>query len=91
MRIKLYLDEDAMDRDLADALRQRGVDVLTAFEAGMIERPDQEHLALAAAQGRVLYSFNVGDFAVLHHDFLSQGKHHAGLVLAQQQRFSVGE
>ena len=28
MRIKLYLDEDAMDRDLADALRQRGVDVV---------------------------------------------------------------
>ena len=40
MRIKLYLDEDAMDKDLAEALRQRGVDVLTALKAGMIECPD---------------------------------------------------
>ena len=91
MRSKLYLDEDAMDKDLAEALRQRGVDVLTALEAGMIERPDPEHLKFAAAQGRVLYSFNVGDFAALHYDFMAHGKHHAGIVLAQQQRFSVGE
>ncbi len=91
MRIKLYLDEDAMDKDLAEALRQRGVDVLTALEANMIERPDAEHLGFAASQQRVLYSFNVGDFAALHHDFLSKGRHHAGIVLARQQRFSLGE
>ncbi len=91
MRIKLYLDEDAMDRDLAEALRQRGVDVLTALEADMIERPDLEHLEFAASQQRVLYSFNVGDFAALHHDFLTNGKHHAGIVLARQQRFGLGE
>jgi len=91
MRIKLYLDEDAMDKDLAEALRQRGVDVLTALKAGMIERPDAEHLEFAASQQRVLYSFNVGDFAALHHGFLSNGRHHAGIVLARQQRFSLGE
>ena len=91
MRIKLYLDEDAMDRDLAEALRQRGVNVLTALEAGMIERPDKEHLKLAASEARVLYSFNVGDFAALHLDFLTNGKHHAGIILARQQRFSLGE
>jgi len=91
MRIKLYLDEDAMDRDLAEALRQRGVDVLTALEADMIERPDAAHLEFAAEQERVLYSFNVGDFAALHHEFLSDGKHHAGIVLARQQRFGLGE
>jgi hypothetical protein len=91
MRIKLYLDEDAMDRDLAEALRRRGVDVLTALEAEMIARPDKEHLEFAALQERVLYSFNVGDFAALHQEFLSGGKHHAGIVLAQQQRFNLGE
>lgn len=91
MRIKLYLDEDAMDRDLAEALRQRGVDVLTALEAGMIERPDIEHLEFAASQSRVLYSFNVGDFAALHRDFLTGGDHHAGIILARQQRLGLGE
>ena len=33
--IKLYLDEDALDRDLVKALRSRSVDVLTAQEAGL--------------------------------------------------------
>ena len=40
MRIRLYLDEDTMDKALVSALRARGVDVLTAQEATMIERPD---------------------------------------------------
>jgi hypothetical protein len=37
--LRLYFDEDAMDDALAKALRVRGVDVLTAFEAGMIKAP----------------------------------------------------
>lgn len=67
MRIKLYLDEDAMDSDLANALRLRGVDVLTALDAGMIARTDQDHLKFATLRERVLYTFNVADFAALHH------------------------
>ena len=34
MQIRLYLDEDAMDGDVVEALRTRGVNVLTAEEAG---------------------------------------------------------
>jgi hypothetical protein len=60
--IRLYLDEDAVDRDLVRALRARGVDVLTAQEAGLIEHDDEAHLEYATAQGRVLYGFNVGDY-----------------------------
>ncbi len=91
MTIRLYVDEDAMDKDLVRALRARGIDVLTALEAGMIERDDSEHLDYATAQGRVLYSFNVGDFYRLHIAYLAEGKSHAGLILARQQRYSVGE
>lgn len=80
-----------MDRDLVQALRARGVDVLTALEAGKIERADSEHLDHATAQGRVLYSFNVGDFYRLHTAFLTEGKSHAGMILARQQGYSVGE
>jgi len=39
--IRLYIDEDAMDKDLVQALRARGVDVMTALDAGMIERSDE--------------------------------------------------
>ena len=58
MTIRIYVDEDAMDRDLVEGLRARGVDVLTALEAGMIERSDEEHLDFATREGRILYSFN---------------------------------
>ena len=91
MKIRLYFDEDSMRHALVQALRARGVDVLTALEAGMMERKDEEHLDYATAQGRVLYSFNAGDFYRLHTAFLAQGKPHPGIILAQQQRYSVGE
>ena len=40
--IRLYFDEDSMRRSLVRALRARGVDVITALDAGMIERDDAE-------------------------------------------------
>ena len=79
------------DKDLVQAVRARGVDVITALDAGMIERADEEHLDYATAQGRVLYSFNAGDFYRLHTAFLAQGKSHPGIILARQQRYSMGE
>ena len=91
MTLYLYLDEDSMDQDLVRALRARGVDIVTALEAGMIERADEDHLNWATSQNRVVYSFNVGDFYHLHMSFLAQGRPHAGMILAVQQRFSVGE
>ena len=91
MTLRLYFDEDTMDADLVHALRIRGVDVTTALEQGMIRRDDIEHLELATLQGRALYSFNVGDYQRLHTEYLTQGKHHAGIILAQQQRYSLGE
>lgn len=67
MQIKLfYFDEDALRISLARAMRERGVDVVTAEKAGMRGRDDEEHLEFATAQGRVLYSFNIGDYCRIH-------------------------
>lgn len=65
MPIKLYLDEDAMDGDLANALHLRGIDVLTALDAGMIERQDKDHLMFATLHERTLYCWraNAPSFA----------------------------
>jgi len=41
MRTRLYLDEDSMQSALVIALQARGANVLTALEAGMIERSDE--------------------------------------------------
>jgi hypothetical protein len=91
VEIRLYLDEDSMDRDLLRALRARGVDVESALEAGMIERSDAEHLDLATRQGRAVFSFNVGDFHRLHTEYLDLGKPHGGIIVSRQQHHSVGE
>ena len=50
----LYMDEDSMDQALVRALRARGLDVLTAQEAGMVGYPDAQQLAFAGRLGRVL-------------------------------------
>ena len=91
MTIRLYLDADAMRRALVEALRMRGIDVDTALDAGKEDDSDEEQLAYAAAQNRVLYSFNIRDFMRLHTAYLAEGKTHAGLILAPQQRYGVGE
>src|SRR5882724_6465121 len=65
-RIRLYLDEDTMQQGLLAALRSRRVDVVTALECGMVRHDDEEHLQYASGDGRALYSFNIGDYALIH-------------------------
>ena len=91
MTLRLYLDEDAMRHSLVYALRARGIDVLTALEAGMIECDDRTHLEYATEQGRVLCTFNVGDFYRLHREYVALGRRHTGIILMQQQSYSVGK
>lgn len=90
-RVRLYLDEDTMRRSLVFGLRARNVDVTTAGEAAMINRADDAHLSTAATLGRVLYTYNTADFCALHQDWISRGRRHSGIVVAVQQRYSVGE
>ena len=80
-----------MDGDLVRGLRSRGIDVVTAADAGMIRREDEEHLGLATVQGRALYSFNVGDFHEIHTQWSATGREHAGIILARQKRYSTGD
>ena len=43
------------------------------------------------AEYRVFYSFNRGDFCRIHSALMRAGQSHAGIILAVQQRYSVGE
>jgi hypothetical protein len=90
-QIAIYIDEDAMDSDLVAALRSRGVTVVTAFDAGLVGKSDDEQLAFAADHSCVLYTFNVSDFYRLHAEWMNAGRGHAGIILSPQQKFSVGE
>ena len=57
MTIRLYFDEDSMQHALVNALRARGIDVLTALEAQRIERSDEDHLDFATATGPCVVQF----------------------------------
>ena len=91
MQVRLYLDEDTPSRALAHNLRLRGIDVATVIEESRAGLSDTEQLEFATAQGRTIYSCNKGDFQQLHTEYLTQGKEHAGIILAPQQRYSIGE
>lgn len=91
MIIRLYSDEDMMQKSLLHALRSNGVNVLTTSEAGMRNRSDQEQLEYATLQGRVMITFNKGHFLKLHKEYMSQGKRHSGIILVTQQEYSIGE
>ena len=78
-RVKLYTDEH-VSKVVVNGLRQRGVDVLTVAEVGMLGASDEEHLAFARREVRVLFTLDE-DFLRLH----ASGAEHAGLVCARQQ------
>ena len=80
-----------MHSRLVAVLRSRGVPVITVLDAGLAEKTDEEQLAFATERECVLYTFNVPDLHRLHTTWASTGREHAGMILAPQQRFSVGE
>ena len=80
-----------MRHSLVRALRARMVDVVTPLDVGTVGFDDARQLEWAAEQGRVLFSANGADFCRLHREFMATGRHHSGIVLAQQGRFSIGE
>ena len=91
MAFTLYFDEDSVNRALIRALRARGMDITNAVDAGHAGTPDLVQLELATAEGQVLFTYNVGDFFALHTRLRQEGRSHAGMILAVQQRYSVGE
>jgi hypothetical protein len=90
-QIRLYLDEDTIKGALIQALKNADLDIVTVADAGRLGYPDEEQLIWAAEQGRVIYSFNIGDFCRLHSNFIALDKSHAGIILAPQQQYSVGQ
>jgi hypothetical protein len=58
---------------------------------GWFRARDEDHLDAAAAAGRTVYSFNARDFYRIHTEWITAGRGHAGIILAEQQRYSAGE
>lgn len=85
--VSLYLDE-MIPAVLAVVLRQYGYDVLTAKEADMLAKSDEEQLAFAASNRKAIITFNIKDFVLLHQSWLSEGKRHFGIIVSPEIRIS---
>ncbi|HLI27413.1 MAG TPA: DUF5615 family PIN-like protein [Chloroflexota bacterium] len=72
--------DEHVPRAVTEGLRRRGVDVLTAQEAGLLHLMDAQHLTFARNAGRVIVTQDA-DFLRLH----AAGHAHAGIVYAPQQ------
>ncbi|ADZ31542.1 DUF5615 family PIN-like protein [Planktothrix phage PaV-LD] len=90
-RIRLYLDEDTIKAALIQALRSADLDVVTVADVNRLGYSDEDQLFWAIEQGRIIYSFNIGDFCHLHRDFMVQEISHAGIILVPQQKYSIGQ
>jgi len=87
-QIAFYFDED-IQSGLAEALRIRGVNLLTTMEAGMIGSDDIHQLIFASENKRSLVSYNKRDFARLHYQWMSKQKTHQGIILSDQLAIGV--
>ena len=90
-QIRLYLDEDSVEKSLIKAFCNANLDVVTVADVSRQSYSDDEQLIWATEQGRAIYSYNRKDFCCLHNEFLAIERNHAGIILLQQQRYSVGQ
>lgn len=85
MAIRFHLDEH-VDHEIAMGLRNRGIDVTTTTDAGLLQASDEDHLAFALRENRVIFT-NDHDFLRLH----SQGVEHAGIAYCARGSRSTKE
>ena len=87
--MKFYLDED-LSPTLAGMLRRKGIDALSAHEAGNIQLSDPEQLAFAKREGRCLVTRNARHYLILAREVINSQTPHAGILLISP-RFTGAE
>src|ERR1700747_2984991 len=83
--IRFHLDENC-DPRIAHGLRLHGIDVTTTAEAGLHQASDDEHLAYAIAERRIILTQDA--------DFLriaTSGREHPGIFFYPDQSRSIGQ
>ena len=77
--MRLFLDAHVSGRRVARALRKDGHDVRAADEERDLDgMSDEDLLALATSEERILVTFNVADFPDIARRWAEQGRPHHG-------------
>lgn len=83
--IRFHLDENVRNA-IANGLRLRGIDATTTHDVGLIGATDEEQLAFALRENRVLFTHD-DDHLTLH----GRGVPHAGIVYSSPRRRTIGQ
>lgn len=78
--MRFLLDEDLPPK-AAEAARGLGLDVVSVHELARMGLTDEQQLAFAASEGRILVTRNRDDFITLTRTFYATGRAHAGIVI----------
>jgi len=78
--VTFYLDENLSPR-IAEILRARGVDVVSAHEVGNLRLDDRSQLRYATDAHRAIITCDIRDFSELTGEYIAANLEHAGIVL----------
>ena len=78
--MKFYLDANLSPK-IAELLRRRGFDAVSAFEVKKAQSSDQEQLDSAAREGRCLVTKDARHFILLSQQAVRRHVPHAGMIL----------
>ena len=82
--IRLFFDE-GVQTAVSEQMRNKGIDVVSVRDLGLLGDTDVNHLERAAEMGRVICTFDY-DFLRLHGEVVQ----HAGIVIAQHFDTTIG-
>lgn len=89
--MRLLLDAHVSSRRVGRALRDGGHDVLALDEdIALSAVADEEVLRLAAAEDRVVVTYNISDFIRIARRWAEADRHHAGLILVTSSHSDYG-
>ena len=80
---RFLLDAD-ISPEVAHVGRTLGLDVISVYECGRGELRDDEHLRLAAKDGRLFVTRNRNDFLRWTIEFARTGQPHAGVLIVSR-------
>ena len=88
MSLAYFMDHHVRS-EITEGLRRRGIEVLTAFEAGAAAWDDERIFEHATQLGRILFSQDRHLLGHAHR-WLDEGRSFAGLVYGHQLDVSIG-
>ncbi len=83
--VRFYLDEN-VQAVIADQLKRRGIEVVTALSLEKLGDEDINHLARAADMGYVLCTHDTD-----YYQLAMAGIEHTGIIIGQAEKHTIGD